>query len=120
MLDLPQFAPVEVQPKIDPQLGQLAQEIKRENLVAVGVSENADKAHNCAPLRNYPLQELPVRFESARQTSEERGKVASLPHAEGVRPMAELPVPLTRRTLRRGFWLAFPGRAMCRLQPQRP
>ena len=55
IFSLPQLAPVQVQPKVDSEFGKFAQEVERQDLVAIRVRENADKALDRAALVNYPL-----------------------------------------------------------------
>ena len=59
MLCLPQLGAVKVKPKVDSQVGELCQEIKRENLIAIGICENPYEAIDRAAFVNNSLQEDP-------------------------------------------------------------
>src|SRR5205814_5430240 len=120
MFSLPQLAPVQVQPKVDSEFGKFAQQVERQDLVTIRVRENADKALDCAALLNYPLQEVPVRFECPRKALQKWDQFPILDDLKGVGPVTELPIPFTRGAFGRRLGFALARRAVSRLQGQLP
>jgi len=119
MFNLPQFASVQIQPKVDSEFGEVAQEIERQDLVTVRVRENADKALDRPTLVNYPPQEVPVRSECLHHAFQKWGQFSVLGDLKPVKPMAELPIPFKRRAFGRRLGFALPRRSVSRLQGQR-
>lgn len=84
MLSLTQLAAIKIESKTNSQIGKPGEKIKRQELIAVGVREDAEETLDFTTFIDQSLQKLPLRFKQASQFGQKRDQVFIFLGAKGI------------------------------------